>query len=229
MARVPAVRLLPVTIFVATLMLTVRVTDIWRGLASGSVSVTTVLRAQQPAPPAPPAAAAPVEPAATPVPSPAPQTPVRQMPDLGDPMAFTQSEVDLLQKLAERRQDLEARSREMDMREGLLRAAETRIDKKIDELKTVQASIEGLLKKYDDQEDAKLKSLVKIYENMKPKDAARIFEKLEMPVLLDVLAGMKEQKVAAIMAEMDPGKAKAVTGELARRQEIMAPPATSGG
>lgn len=223
MARVPPVRLLPVTIFVATLMLTVRVSDIWKGLTAGSVSVTTV-RAQQPAPPPPPAAAAVPSAAGS-----APVTPVSQVPELDDPMAFTQSEVDLLQKLAERRQDIEARGREMDMREGLLRAAETRIDKKIDELKNVQVSIEGLLKKHDEQEDSKLKSLVKIYENMKPKDAARIFEKLEMPILLDVMTGMKEQKVAAIMAEMDPGKAKAVTAELARRQEIMAPPTTSGG
>lgn len=225
MARVPPVRLLPVTIFVAALMLTVRVNDIWKGLSAGTVSVTTVLRAQQPTPPA---ALPPSTSPATSVPSPSQAPPARQVADLGDPMSFTQNEVDLLQKLAERRQDLETRSRELDMREGLLRAAEARIDKKIVELKSVQASIEGLLNQHNEQEDAKMKSLVKIYESMKPKDAARIFERLEMPVLLDVMARMKEQKVAAIMAEMDPGKAKAVTGELARREEIMAPPPIGG-
>ena len=225
MARVPPVRLLPVTIFVAALMLTVRVNDIWKGLSAGTVSVTSGLRAQQPPPPAP---VKQPEPPVAKEPVPASAPPARQLADLTDPMSFTQNEVDLLQKLAERRQDLDARSRELDMREGLLRAAEARIDKKIEELKSVQASIQTLLQQHDEQEDAKMKSLVKIYENMKPKDAARIFERLDMPVLLDVMARMKEQKVAAIMAEMDPGRAKSVTSELARRQEIMPPPRTDG-
>ena len=67
-----------------------------------------------------------------------------------------------------------------------------------------------------------MKSLVKVYENMKPKDAARIFEKLDMPVLLQVVERMKEQKLAAVLAEMDPGKAKSVTIELATQHQLPA-------
>ncbi len=79
---------------------------------------------------------------------------------------------------------MDARQRELDLRENMIKAAEGRIDKKIAEMKGLQANVESILKQVDDQDDNKMKSLVKIYENMKPKDAARIFEQLDMPVLL---------------------------------------------
>jgi flagellar motility protein MotE (MotC chaperone) len=51
---------------------------------------------------------------------------------------------------------------------------------------------------------------------MKPKDAATIFNDLAMPVLLQVLDRMKDAKAAAIMAAMNPDKARDVTTELAQ-------------
>ena len=96
-------------------------------------------------------------------------------------------------------------------------------------MKTLQNTIEGLLRQYNYQEDNKMRSLVKIYENMKPKEAAKIFEQLDMNILLEVIERMKEQRVAPIMAEMDPSKAKAVTAELAQRRQIPMPRGASGG
>jgi flagellar motility protein MotE (MotC chaperone) len=243
----PQIRLLPVTIFVAVLMLSVKVNDIWRG-----ISLTSQSRAQQASTPAQrpgqPASAQPAQPAgqaqqqsqagsAPPAASgarPASAPPVvpatrssapiltTPSPD-GTEATFTQTEIDVLQKLSARRSELEGRAKEIDGREALLKAAESRIDKKITEMKTLQGTIEGLLKQYNDQEDTKMKSLVKIYENMKPKEAAKIFEQLDMPIMLDVIERMKETKVAPIMAEMDPSKAKSLTSELAHRRQIPVP------
>jgi flagellar motility protein MotE (MotC chaperone) len=53
---------------------------------------------------------------------------------------------------------------------------------------------------------------------MKPKDAARIFEELEMDILLPVVERMKERKTAPILAKMNADKAKAITTELAQRR-----------
>ena len=64
---------------------------------------------------------------------------------------------------------------------------------------------------------------MKIYEAMKPKEAARIVEKLDMPVLLDVVERMKERKASAVLAKMDPAKAKSVTLELAQRRDLPVP------
>lgn len=235
------IRFLPVTIFAAALMLTVKVGDIWDGMdgiLKGGVTVS-VAQAQAPtggpkAPPAPPAPpSAPSAPpakagtaanagapgkAATEAPAKA-QGPV--VPPLGeDPTLLTQAEIDLLQQLAERRETIEKREKQMDVQAGLLRAAEGRIDKKVDELRTLQATIEKLIKTYDDQQNVKMQSLVKVYEAMKPKDAAQIFEQLDMDTLLSVAERMKERKLAAVMSQMDPAKAKEVTVELTRMREL---------
>ncbi len=130
------------------------------------------------------------------------------------------SEIDVLQRLVERRDQLEARSVELDLRENLLKATEKRIDTKIAKLKEIEATIAELLKKYDKQELEKLKSLVTIYEKMKPKDAARIFNSLDMEVLLDVSGLMKESKLAAILGKMNGTRAKELTVELATRKQL---------
>ena len=142
---------------------------------------------------------------------------------------MTQAEIELLQQLAERREALDGRARELEVREGMLGAAEARIDKKINEFKVLQATIEGLMKKYGDQQDAKMQSLVKIYENMKPKDAARIFEELDMDTLLSVAERMKERKLAPVMAKMNPNKAREVTVELSKLRDIPKSGENSGG
>ena len=75
-------------------------------------------------------------------------------------------------------------------------------------------------KLYDEKEQEKIRSLVKIYENMKPKDAARIFEEIDMDVLLDVVDKMKEKKIAPILAKMNATRAKEITTELAERRKL---------
>ena len=66
------------------------------------------------------------------------------------------------------------------------------------------------------QEDAGWQGLVKVYETMKPKDAASIFNDLSMPVLLQLMDLMTDTKAASVMAAMNPDKARDVTAELAQ-------------
>ncbi|MGC2855662.1 MotE family protein [Novispirillum sp. DQ9] len=141
---------------------------------------------------------------------------------LSDPTSFTQNEIDLLQRLAERREMIETREREMVTREGLLQAAEARIDRKIGELRQLEETINGLLKKHDEQEQEKMAQLVRIYATMKPKEAARIFDALDMPILISVMENMKESKSAAILAAMSVEKARALTEELTHRRRLPA-------
>ena len=146
-----------------------------------------------------------------------------------DPTLLSQAEIDLLQRLAERRESIESMEKEMEMREGLLQAAEERIDKKIAELKNFQETIEKLIKTYDEEQEAKMQALVKIYENMKPKDAARIFEELDMETLLMVSERMGARKLAPIMAKMNPVRATEVTVELSRLRNLPSEALKAGG
>ncbi len=141
-----------------------------------------------------------------------------------DPLIFNDSELDILQSLSERREVLDERERQIEKKEGLLTIAEQRIEQKIAELKQLQAAIEStrsevekMSASLDSKNKTQLAGLVKTYESMKPKEAARIFDLMDMPVLLDVIDQMKEAKMAPILASMDPAKAKTVTTELAKK------------
>ena len=223
------IRFLPLTIFAATLMLTVKIGDIWDGfdgLINGTIQVSEAI-AQPAEEDAKPAAkdgqpAAGEKTAEQAVPAALKDEPQGQISKLitNDPTLLTPAEIDLLQQLAERRQVLESREQEFEIRTGLLAAAESRIDKKVEELKVLRETISGLIKTFDAQQDAKLLSLVKIYENMKPKEAAKIFEELDIDTLLEVAERMKERKLAPIMAKMDPEKARDMTVELSRLRQL---------
>ena len=140
-----------------------------------------------------------------------------------DPTLFTQSEIDLLQDLADRREFLERSAQQIKLREGLLRAAEKRIEKRVSELKQLETTIQGLIKTHDDQQESKMNSLVKIYEAMKPKDAARIFEQLDLDTILIVAERMKERRLAPVMAQMNPERAKDITVKLSKLRELPVP------
>ena len=144
-------------------------------------------------------------------------------PEVEDPFDYTDEEVDVLQQLAKRREELDLRARQLDEREALIQAAEQRMEQKMAELKALQATVEDLLKARSEQEEAELKSLVKMYENMKPKAAAKVFEEMDMDVLLDVVDRMNERKVAPILALVTPTRAKEITFELAQRRQLPMP------
>jgi flagellar motility protein MotE (MotC chaperone) len=133
---------------------------------------------------------------------------------------LSSDEIKTLQHLAARRDLIDKREHDLDAREGLMKAGEARIDGKIAQLHDLQTTIEGLLTKYDKQKQAEILSLVNIYKAMKPKDAAGIFNTLDMPILVAVVQNMKETNVAPIMALMDREKARALTEELSQRKQI---------
>jgi hypothetical protein len=64
-----------------------------------------------------------------------------------DPTLFTENDIGVLQKLAQRRELIEERSEELTLQEGLLGAAEKRIDKKILELKRLIVALKKTIKK----------------------------------------------------------------------------------
>ena len=222
-------RLLPVAIFAAVLLLTVKAGTMWSDFDDVMANISVAESKAQEQPPEPPDADSdlrgfePVEGADTDAAAtdlmddPVATTAVE---DLFDPMALNATEFALLQDLATRRESLDDRDRELDLREKMLLAAERQVDGKIAELKEIEKPISKLLEQYDEEQAARIDSLVKIYQNMKPKDAARIFAELDTDVLLDVLGRMREAKTAPILALMDPNRAQTLTIELAERGRL---------
>jgi flagellar motility protein MotE (MotC chaperone) len=140
-------------------------------------------------------------------------------PAAGDPgrPAPSPGERTVLESLNQRRQELEARARDLDMRESLLAAAEKRIEARLGELKDIEARLNAGARKHDDMEAAQFKGLVTMYENMRPKDAAKIFDRLDLKIQVDLVAQMNPRKMSDILGQMSPDAAERLTTEIARR------------
>jgi len=140
----------------------------------------------------------------------------RRAPDDG----FSPAEVELLQNLSKRREELDARDAGIAAREATLKIAEERVGQKLTELNSLKSELEKLLQVQTKQQDEQVMSLVKIYSDMKPADAARIFNTLDMKVLLTVVSRMKEQKAAPIIAGMQADRARELTTRLAEMRQL---------
>lgn len=212
--------LLPVVAAVALATLALRLPEMAVAVSRYLPEANTAKASETATPAAPPAAAPATAPASAPAPAAA-----------FDPDKLTPSEIDVLQNLARRRAELDARVRELDSREALLAATEARIDRKLAEIKEAEARIAAANASQTAEEDAQISRLVKVYESMKPTDAANIFNSLDFPVLIEVASRMKELKIAPVLAAMDPQAAKALTVALARRRgaEPAAPAPGNGG
>ena len=123
----------------------------------------------------------------------------------------------VLERLQDRRQELDARSREMEIRENLLKATERRLDAKQQELKDTEGRIATAGQVKDEAAAARFKGIVVMYENMKAKDAAKVFDRLEMKVLIEIASQINPRRMSDIMAQMSAESAERLTVEMAAR------------
>lgn len=123
----------------------------------------------------------------------------------------------VLERLQTRRQELDTRNRELEMRENLLKVAEKRLEAKVSELRNTESRVNTAMGTRDKVEAERFKSIITMYENMKAKDAARIFDRLDMKILVDVSTQMNPRKMSEILGQMSPDTAERLTVELANR------------
>ncbi|WP_353211789.1 hypothetical protein [Rhodovarius sp.] len=189
-------RLLPLAL---AAMAVLAVVKLERVLGGGAPQMASALASAPAAPPAPAASAPPIQAA------PAAQAP---------PAA--QAERELLENLRARRLELDRQAEELAQRELLLGATERRMAERVNELRLLQAGLEGEVRARDEREEARIRQLVRVYEAMRPRDAAAILDDLDMPILLQVIERMREAKASPVLAAMRPERARAATAELSR-------------
>ncbi|HTW71843.1 MAG TPA: hypothetical protein VME47_18305 [Acetobacteraceae bacterium] len=236
-------RLLPFTIAALAALLAMKTVDFARyvaaGRASAGAAVLAEARAAAADPPpsakaAPPAAAPQVAGTAAPAaPLPGPAaSPALPSPDSSAASPISDGERAVLLELRQRTQQLDARAAALNARESILAAAEQKLEAQAQALTALQKKLQDLEAARTQREEAGWQGLVKVYEDMKPRDAATIFNDLDMPVLLSLLDRMKELKAAPILAAMNPDKARDVTAGLAKlrtRREAAGTAAPAGG
>ena len=205
------IRLLPIVVVAASAALGLKTIELL--IATGDrIPIASPAMAQTAPATTPPATAAPAAPSA----APAPARSANTGPNISVPESVSAAD-QLAERLGDRRRQLEDRSRELDMRENLLRSAEARVEQRMEELRRMEQRVVQTNTQVDDQRNQQMRGLVVMYEAMRAKDAARIFDRLDMEVLLEVVTRMRPAKVADVLAEMQPDPAKRLTTELARR------------
>jgi flagellar motility protein MotE (MotC chaperone) len=231
MLKIPAPRLLPATIVAMAALLLLKCGMLLQAAAThgprpegvmvAAANAASTDQTKEPAkpgaPPAPQKAAAPTGSgaAASGVATSAPAASGRSA-ARDDPPPVSESERALLQDLRQRRLELDAQAAAIKTRESVLVATEQKLSARLTELQTLQKKLEGLDAAQKQKEEAGWRGLVKLYEDMKPKDAATILNDLSMPVLLQLMDRMKDAKAALVMAAMNPDKARDVTAQLAQ-------------
>jgi len=123
----------------------------------------------------------------------------------------------IIERLKQRSRELDQRNRDLDMRENLLKAAEKRVEAKVEELKDLEHKVKKASGVRDKTEEQHFKGLVEMYSAMRPQDAARIFDKLNIDIQVEVASAMQPRIMSAIMAKMTPDAAQQLTVELANR------------
>ncbi|MDB5614597.1 MAG: hypothetical protein JWQ22_2250 [Devosia sp.] len=129
--------------------------------------------------------------------------------------ATSATEQQLLDRLVERRSDLQKYEQDLALRSSIVDAAEKRIEERAATLQALEAQISTLVDQRQEMETGQFAGIVAMYENMRPKDAANIFNNLDMTVLLQVAKTMTPRKMAPIMAAMDPARAQELTVQMA--------------
>lgn len=133
---------------------------------------------------------------------------------------LSEGEMEVLKQLANRRAQLDQREQELVQKTAILQAAELRVEQKVKDMEKLRGQLKAMLGQLSEEQQTQIDNLVKMYELMKPKEAARIMQTLDMDVLLRVLRQMKPAKSAPILAEMEAPKAKEITMSLAAQHEL---------
>lgn len=202
------IRLLPVLMLAIALLFGLKVDGIWTGVAEFQAGVSEAK------------AETPVKEDVKKEAKEQPEKEPAKSSDPNDISSMSESEVALLQKLSDRREELDRQYKKLETREALLTAAEKRVDERIARLKEIETSVSVLIERFDKQEEERLAKLVQVYESMKPKSAAAIFDQLDMPVLLAVAKRMDESKMAEVLSKMNADAAKRLTVEMAQQKKL---------
>jgi len=129
----------------------------------------------------------------------------------GQPM----SEAAVLESLGKRRAELQNYEQELVLRSSLVDAAEKKVAERQATLEALESQISALVDQRTTLEAEQFTGIVTLYQNMKPKDAANIFNSLDMEVLLRVAKLMNPRKMSPILAAMDAPRAQELTVRMA--------------
>jgi len=117
-------------------------------------------------------------------------------------------ESDFLFKLAERKKELDQREEALNKKSAEIALQKTEIELKLVQLEEYRTKISTLLKDRIATDSTKVDTLVQVYSNMKPIQAAQVFEKMDEDLVIEILSRMKKKNAADILNLIKTEKAQ---------------------
>ena len=126
-------------------------------------------------------------------------------------------------EIKQRSEKATERARQLDLKEQVIKASEKRLEDKLKAGQADAAAVDAAQGDPAAEEADTINQLARIYQSMKPKQAARVFEQLDMDVQIAVALQMRERATAQILAAMTPASAAKLSMALAGKPAAPAP------
>jgi flagellar motility protein MotE (MotC chaperone) len=117
-------------------------------------------------------------------------------------------DADYLFKLAERKKQLDTREEELNKLAAQIEKQKIEVSEKLAKLEETRSKISTALEEKIKVDDVKVDTLVQMYSNMKPVQAAKVFETLDEDLVIEILGRMKKKNAADILNLIKPEKAQ---------------------
>ena len=139
-----------------------------------------------------------------------------------DPLLLDENQIKVLLALAKKGKNIKETEQEADVekQKKIVELAQENLNKRIEELEKVKKDIDSKKDEFTKDEKQNITNMAKIYETMKPAQAADILNKLELTSVTQIIKHMNQKKAAAIVAAMETSKARLLTLEIIRSKDI---------
>lgn len=134
---------------------------------------------------------------------------------------ISEGAAELAHDLIAREQTVRQREIRLQEFEQSLLVAETAVRKQLAELAEAETRLSATIAQADTAAEDDLSTLTSVYENMKPGEAAKLFEEMETTFAAGFVGRMRPESAAAIMAGLSPQRAYAISVVLAGRNAKM--------
>ena len=109
---------------------------------------------------------------------------------------------------------LKTKEKELAQKEQSLKLLEKDLNAKLDKLQKIEARIKKMLEDANVLKDKKIKHLVDMYANMKPKQAAQVLSTVDEDLAVKILSGMRGRKAGEILSYVEAEKAAKLSEKL---------------
>ncbi|MBT8764161.1 hypothetical protein KFV02_09475 [Desulfohalobiaceae bacterium Ax17] len=109
---------------------------------------------------------------------------------------------------------LKAKEKELAQKEQGLKLLEKELNAKLKQLQKVEARLKKMLEEANVLKDKKIKHLVDMYANMKPKQAAQVLSTVDEDLAVKILSGMRGRKAGEILSYVEAKKAAKLSEKL---------------